>query len=351
MPVKEPQSRDHVKERHSKDHGLNLVRDLKLPPAGFNVRTASERELQLYGIPRRPNADKHPQQAALWDKFAARSLRFVRPKLVPLRDRVRSQVRDFTKSELTSDALLKDSIDRRLGVIGIHLCWIVPLTSTNWSGAVVNRPASESLVTVTGQWVVPSVSPPATAWNGTGYNDGIYIAAVWVGLDGWNGTTDVLQAGTNSTVTVSGSVVTARSAFSWIEWFGNGWTPESSFPVNPGESILCTVCAPFGNAHGTAMFVNQTTGLSMNFGIDPPAGVTLSGNVAEWIVEDPGQPSGALYPFPNYGLTTFQNCSTGSKDITLNLHDACPMNLLDASNNVISESTFNSDTSVTCNFL
>jgi peptidase A4-like protein len=342
MPVQEPQT---------KEYGLNLVRDLKLPPAGFNVRTASERELQLFGIPRRPDADKHPGQAALWDKFAARSLRFVRPKLVPLQDRVRSQIRDFKKNELTSDVLIKDVIDRRLDIIGIHECWIVPLTSTNWSGAVVNRPASESLVTVTGQWVVPSVSPPATAWNGTGYNDGTYICAVWVGLDGWNGTGDVLQAGTNSTVTVSGGVVTSRSSYSWIEWFGNPWTPESDFPVNPGETILCTVCAPFGNAHGTALFVNQTTGLHMNYGIDPPANVTLSGNVAEWIVEDPGQIGGPLFPFPNYGLTIFQNCSTGSKDVSLNLHDACPINLLDGSGNVISESTFNSDTSLTCNFL
>jgi Peptidase A4 family len=342
MPKKDPQS---------KDYGLNLVRDLKLPPAGFNVLTASERELQIYGLPRRPDADKHPKQAALWDSFAARSLRFVRPTLVPLQDPVRSGIRDYKVHELTSDLELRDVLNRRLSIIGIRLCWIRPLTSTNWSGFVVNRPASEQLVTVTGQWVVPNVSPPASAWNGKSYNDGTYICAVWVGLDGWGGTNDVLQAGTNSVVVVSRGVVTSRSYYAWIEWFGNPWQVESDFPVSPGDAILCTVCAPFGNAHGTAMFTNQTTGLATNYGIDPPANVTLVGNVAEWIVEDPTQSNGSLFPFPNYGLTAFHNCGAGSKDISLNLNDACPINLVDGSGNVRSESGLNSATSMTCNFL
>jgi len=334
-----------------KEHGLNLIRDLRLPPDGFDIRNASERELQIYGLPRRPDEEKHPQQAAMWDSFAERPLRFVRPNLVPLTDRPRSEIRDYKAHELTTDPKLREMITRRLGIIGIRSCILMPYTSTNWSGAVVQRPASESLVTVTGQWVVPNVSPPASAWNGRGYNDGTYICAIWVGLDGWNGSNDVLQAGTNSIVTVSGGLVTSRSYYAWIEWFGNPWQAESDFPVSPGDAILCTVCAPFGNNHGTAMFTNQGTGLAMNYGIDPPAGVTLSGNVAEWIVEDPGQLSGPLFPFPNYGLTIFQNCSAGSKNVSLNLNNACPMNLVNASGKVISQATFNNGTSLTCNFL
>jgi len=339
------------KRTMTEDSALHLVRDFKLPPAGFNVLTASKRELQIYGFPTRPDAEKHPRQAALWDNFAARQLRFVQPKLVPLRDRAISKVRDFKARELSADIYLKDVIKRRLDIIGIHECWIVPLTRSNWSGAVVNRPPSEPLVTVTGQWVVPSVSPPQSAWNGTGYNDGTYMCAAWVGLDGTNGTNDVLQAGTTSQVNVSGGQVVSTSYFAWIEWFGNAWQVEPDFPVNPGEAILCTVCAPFGSAHGTAMFTNQTTGLHANYGIEPPDGVTLSGNVAEWIVEDPGQIGGPLYPFPNYGLTTFQNCSAGTKDTSLNLSGACPINLVDSSGKVISEGTFLSDSGLMCNFL
>jgi hypothetical protein len=37
---------------------------------------------------------------------------------------------------------------------------------------------------------------------------------------------------------------------------------------------------------------------------NPPSGTSLSGNVAEWIVEDPSTiPDHKLYPFPNYGST------------------------------------------------
>jgi hypothetical protein len=337
----------------SKDYALHLVRDLKLPPADFNALTASERELRTCGLPLRPDAEKHPGEAALWDSIAARPLRFVRPALVPLRDRPRSRIRDHIVPDFSGDRVF-DAIKRRLRVIRIHECWIFVETSTNWSGAYVNRPASEPLVTVTGQWTVPNVSPPMSAWTGTGFNDGTYICAVWVGLDGRNGTLDVLQAGTNSVVTVSGGQVTSKSYYAWIEWFGNPWTPESDFPVNAGETILCTVCAPFENKHGVAMFTNETTGLAMPYGIDAPANVTLSGNVAEWIVEDPGQnlpPPGALFPFPNYGLTTFRNCSAGSKNVSLKLGDACPINLIDGSGKVISEATFEGDGALMCNFL
>jgi Peptidase A4 family len=331
-----------------KDYSLHLIRDLKVPPVDFNPRYASERELKIYGLPVRPDAEKHPGQAALWDRVAARSLRFVRPTLVPLRDRPRSRIRDHIVPD-SSDRIF-DAIKRRLDILGIFPCWVFVNTSTNWSGGFVNRPASEPLLTVTGQWTVPNVSPPNSAWNGTAYNDGTYICAVWVGLDGWGGTNDVLQAGTSSVVTVSGGQA-SRSYFAWIEWAGNPWTVESGFPVNPGETILCTVCAPFENTHGTAMFTNETTGLAANFGIDPPAGVALSGNVAEWIVEDPALNSTTLYPFPNYGLITFRNCNAGSKNVSRKLSDGCPINLVDGAGNVISEATFESDGTLTCNFL
>jgi hypothetical protein len=329
---------------------MHLVRKCKLPPPAFTALNASERELLTYGLPLRPDAEKHPEQAALWDRIAARPLRFVRPALVPLRDRPRSRLRDHIVPDVSDPVF--DAIKRRLDIIRIHECWIFVQTSLNWSGAYVDRPASEPLVTVTGQWTVPNVSPPMSAWNGTGFNDGTYICSVWVGLDGRQGTTDVLQAGTDSVVTVSGGQVTSTSYQAWIQWYGNPSTPESDFPVQPGESILCTVCAPFENDHGVAMFTNETTGLAMNYPIDAPAGVTLSGNVAEWIVEDPAQSSGALFPFPNYGLAVFRNCTAGSKNVGLKLGDSCPINLVDGSGKVISESTlFENDSALMCNFL
>ena len=43
-----------TKRQVSTDSALHLVRDFKLPPAGFNVMTTSKRELQTYNLPRRP---------------------------------------------------------------------------------------------------------------------------------------------------------------------------------------------------------------------------------------------------------------------------------------------------------
>jgi hypothetical protein len=338
----------HATQAPSREHGLHLVRDFDLPPVGFNALKASEDELQSYGLPRRPDRERHPDQAALWDRFAARSLRFVRPSLTPLTERARPELRDHDVSVL--DGRLDESILLRLHSRGLRPCQVLPpQRSTNWSGAVVKRPASEQLVTVTGQWVVPSVSPPASAWNGRGYNDGRYVCAVWVGLDGWYGTEDVLQAGTTSELTVTGGKVTSTTYYPWIEWFGNLWKPEP-FAVNPGDAILCNVCAPFGNEHGTAIFVNQTTGFAVPYGIDPPDKTKLSGNVAEWIVEDP-ELNKILFPFPNYGLVTFQHCGAGSKNVSLNLGDACPLDLEDGSGKVISEGAINSNTSLTCDFV
>lgn len=340
-----------MKTFDGKSSGQEFVRDLKLPPDGFRVRTASERELQVYGLPRRPDENRFPQQAMLWDKVSRRSLRFVRPKLVPFPDRASSQLRDFKKPDLAGDLLIRDVLKERLRETGIRICWVVPYTSGAWSGAIVNRPGSEPLMTVTGQWVVPRAWPPASAWNGINLNDGTYLVGAWVGLDGANGTGDVLQAGTASSVVVSGGKMTSSSYYAWTEWFGAASILESDFPVNPGDAILCTVCAPFGSAHGTAMFVNQTTGLAANYGINPPAGVTLSGNVAEWIVEDPTTAANTLYPFPNYGVTNFTNCTAGTQDIGLNLRDACPVNLVDGSGTVISEATITGNTTLTCEFL
>jgi Peptidase A4 family len=64
----------------------------------------------------------------------------------------------------------------------------------------------------------------------------------------------------------------------------------------------------------------------------------------------PRQKGGGQWPFPNYGLTIFQNCTAGTKDISIDLRDACALNLIDGGGKVISQATIDSDTSLTCNF-
>jgi hypothetical protein len=240
-------------------------------------------------------------------------------------------------------------------IADIDIDWIltrmIPETSGNWSGAYVNRPNQEPLSTVTGEWRVPGVNPPPSAWNGTGYNDDTYKCAVWVGIDGTQGTKDVMQAGTTSECVVSGGKVTSSNFYAWTQWFSGPSAYVHNFPVEVGDLISCTVCAPFGTTHGTAMFNNLTSGATTNVGIDPPESTNLVGNVAEWIVEDPSKLDLSPYPFPDYGSTFFSDCIAGSKNIELDLGSAREIDMVDAaSKNVISTATIESKRTLLCRY-
>ena len=356
---------------------LRHFRVFKTPPSDFNAMTASKRELLVYGLPPRPNERTHPRLAAKWQRIAEHRLHFIQPKLrvrpsirrtidrdlIVRRDIAERVARYYEKFKLKSagekiadidihrilgQLFLLKSAGEEIADIDIHriLARLIPETSPNWSGAYVNRPIAEPLMTVTGEWRVPGVNPPPSAWNGTGYDDGTYWCSVWVGIDGTQGTSDVMQAGTDSQCVVSGGKVTSRMFFAWTEWFSLD-PVIVGIPIEVGDLISCTVCAPLGTTHGTAMFNNLTSGATANFGIDPPEKISLVGNVAEWIVEDPGKPA---VPFPDYGSIFFSDCIAGSKNIQLDLGSAREIDLVDASNNVISSATIESSRTLFCRY-
>jgi hypothetical protein len=340
-----------------------------LPPPGFNVGAASERELLLHGIPRRPNPETHPRLAALWSEYATRQVTFITPELEPApfsrqldrglldrrrllerelarleakelwRDRARvmdiamsgsrggtlTEPRSGTPTGLNLSSILKDPTVRLH--IGDVLA-LLPETSSIWSGAYVQRPVSEPVITVTGQWNVPGVFPPSSAWQGSGFADGTYLCVAWVGIDGTDGSNDVLQAGTGSQCIVQNGKLASTSFFAWTEWFSLPWVVVKSFPVRVGDQMLCTVCAPFQNTNGVALFLNRTTNQATSIPISPPAGTSLSGNVAEWIVEDPQTLAGPLYPFPSYGSVFFTQCTAGTQNAELNLWDGKELDMV-----------------------
>jgi hypothetical protein len=342
----------------------------RLPPPGFDVRTASERELLLHGIPRRPNPETHPRLAALWSEYATRRITYVTPELEPapfsrqrdsdLLNRRRLLERELARLEAkelwrdrvrvmdvaTSGSERGTLVERRSGTpiglkqlnilkdptIRLHIgdvLALLPETNPIWSGAYVQRPVSEPITTVTGQWNVPGVSPPASAWQGSGFADGTYLCFAWVGIDGTDGSNDVLQAGTGSQCIVQNGKLASTSFYAWTEWFSLPSQVVNGFQVQVGDQILCTVCAPYQNTNGVALFLNRTTNQAVSIPIFPPAATSLSGNVAEWIVEDPGTyPPGALFPFPSYGSVFFTQCTAGTKNTELNLWDGKEMDMV-----------------------
>jgi hypothetical protein len=346
--------------RKSKAHSFRIFR---LPPKDFDIRCASERELSVHGIPQRPSAETHPRLRLHWEELAERRPRFVEPRFEPLSRFRRSTVRDQRSvfDTIPGDArpYLTSLRDRVSDFDDLISRIVLSQTSTNWCGAfvkrpivaqVLNRPHAEPLRVVAGRWTVPSVSLPAAAFVNGKAVDGIYTCGAWVGIDGTSGSGDVLQAGTMSRITVSGGKITGTSYFAWTEWFGLAWIVQS-LAVSPGDLIACTVCAPFSNTHGTAVFNNLTTNEAATYGIDPPAKTSLVGNVAEWITEDPGQLSGGLFPFPNFGQVIFTHCVAGTQNVELNVDDATFIDLVDSSNNIRASSYYLNKSSLRCQFV
>ena len=161
--------------------------------------------------------------------------------------------------------------------------------SSNWSGAQIQAAAGQSLAAVSGQWTVPTVSQVPVAGTGTSQ------LASWVGLDGSGGSQDVCQAGVQSVVTTSANGQTAVSCYAWDEWFPNVQNPisPSVFKVNPGDTINVSVETTGAGATGaTFLFNDKTDGQTFGSGLAAPTGVSLAGNVAEWVVEAPGVSNG-----------------------------------------------------------
>jgi hypothetical protein len=304
---------------------LSHVRRPKPPPDDFNPLEASAAELTLYGIPARPDPRTHPLLAAKWQRTMNRDFQMVSPELSVNRDFVRQPIRDHLRAPTSA-------FD----------------TSSNWSGAYVLRPEAEPFTGVSASWIVPDVAPPPSARTSSGgWTNGTYLMGAWVGIDGWDGSGDVLQAGTASSVTVAGGQIQSKSFSFWYEWFGNAPVYPAGFALQAGDLISCSVCATTPT-HGVAAVLNLTTGQAMSYGFDAPSGVSLSGNVAEWIVEDPGNGKGE-YPFPNYGATFFRDATAGTKHYEFNLGSATTISLIQGSA-TLSSAVIESNSVLMCYF-
>jgi hypothetical protein len=123
----------------------------KVPPPGFNPRTASADELALYGIPRRPSP--LDPKATKWDA-AVSKLSFVKPPPFLAAVPVKAQTQD---------------------------------ENDQWSGYENLAGGEDLFYDSTGVWVEPTVQQPNTCPNNS--------AVFWVGIGGFY-TSDLAQNGT-----------------------------------------------------------------------------------------------------------------------------------------------------------
>ncbi len=295
------------------------VTTFSLPPAAFDARAASDRELLVYGYPPRPDVAAQPELHAKWLLAYAKPLRHITPVFTP-------------RPEITHGPR------RRASAQPAHAS-----SSNNWSGVIATAPPGDAFKWVSGVWNVPAPRSPAGRCDGN-----TYYSSAWIGIDGSGGSGDVLQAGTEHDETCSGGQ-TQRSLYAWWEWFPAGSVAIGNFPVAVGDSISCLICA--GSSTTAQVYLtNQTQHVHTSFGITASSPTTLAGNCAEWVVERPAF-NNVLTQLPDYGEVDFSQCfAFTGKSQTVNANAGTPVVMSDDFCFPLSTGTITGPQSLKCNF-
>ena len=172
--------------------------------------------------------------------------------------------------------------------------------SQNWSGYAAT---GGTYTAVNGTWTVPEFAPDSPAG----------VDATWVGIGGVS-STDLIQAGTQQTVSGSGS--TQYQA--WVETL-----PQASHPVplsvNPGDSVSVAITQdPQNKTQWKVAFTNNTTG--QTYQVTENYRSSLSS--AEWIEEAPTALRGRQLPLDDFGSVSFSQGSTVKNGQSVSIADA-----------------------------
>lgn len=311
------------------------------PPPDFDPTNADNETLLEYGLPPRPSDPEHRRQfdAMFYARF--KDYKRIVPELRQVPSKRRRQIQDDAATPTSSN-------------------------SSNWCGAWVVPDSGCSMAVVQGTWTIPTLETPAPADV-----DGLYPAcSIWVGLDGWHGTSDVCQAG----VTVS-QPNSEQKNFAWYEWFPGDYTTSSNsctiienFPVNANDVVtFCIFTEGNGSTSATAFGINRTNlaYFCQNFQSNFPEGLT--GNCAEWVIESfsnlvtlstsPSTQEWVQAPLPNYGSVTFSECFseeyTGSVYSQVSVANANTIELqIDSTTlSTCTVSTNDGTTTIVCNYV
>ena len=305
-------------------NGLS-VRTFPLPPEGFDPDKASDRERIVHGIPRCPVAF-----GALERRMRAKLKNFslIEPKFEP-RDPSRKRPR-FRPA-------------------------VAPQTTTNWCGGITFPPSGDALKFVEGTWTMPTDVWPQSLHDPS-LDDVWYTASFWVGLDGDDGSSDVLHAGCevdsmNVSVSTGGAYVTTQFKPFW-QWRPAGAFWITNMPVSGGDQLTSLICMHQGSTNQATIFLgNLTTKVGLWFQATAPAGVSLSGNCAEWIVEalaiDTPAPELGIY-----GSVSFTDCNAGTvSGRPIDLSSGSTITMVDASDQPISKAFIENPTEVTVSYV
>lgn len=265
------------------------------PPPGFDPLSASAHELDQFGLPPRPDPDRHEAAFSVWQRMMSSPLDII----------------------AATFPLLTGEFDYQISVKALSLKLAVSSqleTSTNWSGGYITANQTGPFLMVFGSWIIPTPNQPAGAAAGD------YRCATWVGLDGLRRYSDSLpQLGTTQRVVV-GASGTTRTVEAWWQWWIRGANyPPVPFPAPFTVAICDRVTCGLAVVSPTRVRIfmkNNSSGLFARYDVDAPAAASslgaiaaLRGAQAEWVAERPMQlGTTVLYPLADYGSVDFSSC-------------------------------------------
>lgn len=171
-------------------------------------------------------------------------------------------------------------------------------TSTNWSGYLAT---GGNFTTVSGSWVVPSVTGATGIESGDG---------AWIGIGGVT-SNDLIQVGTLDQVNPDGTI-DYRIFYEVL--------PAAAMvvdaPVDAGDLITASITETALNQW--MIVINDVTKGST---FSKSLSYTSTHSSAEWIEEDPSYLSGDLMPFANFGTINFSGCKSTVDTYLYNIAD------------------------------
>lgn len=168
--------------------------------------------------------------------------------------------------------------------------------STNWAGYLTT---GSKYTSVAASWIAPSPSATSTSVESA---DG-----TWIGIGGVT-SSDLIQVGTENTISASGVVTTAG----FYELLPAGAQSTPSLNVQPGNrmSASITQTAP---TQWTISMTNLTTGQTFSKSV----AYSSSFSSAEWIQEDPSYQDKSLVLLDNFGTAQFSGATTTADGVTV----------------------------------
>lgn len=176
---------------------------------------------------------------------------------------------------------------------------VTSYTSTNWSGYMAT---TGTFTSISGSWTVTQPTGNGTTTTSD---------ATWIGIGGVS-TSDLIQVGTDNTVTASGQVIT--SAFYEL------------LPAN-ARQIATMVVQPGDAMHASLSDVNGQWTITISDLTNAQSYTTIVAYIsafssAEWIEEDPFYSNGTQIPFDNFGSVPFTRGSTTYNGASANILSA-----------------------------